>query len=137
MPPHFSGQDSVSTLQESSQATKQRSGCLLWYLRVATFAFAVFTILYLALQFLRRGDLFSHPSLFAENCILIVIAGIAIYGMWRWKRWGIFLLIAILILQRLIGYPDDISAFITALIACLVPCGLLYSAVKDNWKDFD
>lgn len=119
----------------SSFASKpDRGGCLnLWLGASALFSvLAIFLFLGAGGELTRRGFGF----LFIFGLIAIIFNLVCIYGIYNWKRWGVYGWVAGSLLSFVINVIAG-TATTTTCVSPLVQMGILWYLVNDKWDVFD
>lgn len=119
---------------------RERSGCLTVWLLAASAA-SVYNILGFAqvLNFVSEYPELSEDisgALIAALAILLVTSIAGVVGMWRWKRWGVYLVgltgIGITVLEFAMGVGTLIDVIQPA-----IQIGILVWLVRSCWEYFE
>ncbi|MDZ4763175.1 MAG: hypothetical protein SGI73_01390 [Chloroflexota bacterium] len=118
---------------------KDRSGCLWVWLALATVLtlFSYRTVIGIAVEVFTPGTLNAPPtSKLAVFAVIALINLIALFGIWRWKQWGIysFALASILNFVALVAYNQASYIDIPALVASV---GLMFVVTGEDQHNFD
>ncbi len=112
----------------------ERSGCLTWWL-IASVLFsilAVFQLLNAGGELTRSGN----SQFFVVSVALVVVAMACLYGIYEWKRWGVYGYVVV----GLVGLVLNMVAGTATGPICLAPfvqIGFVWYLVKDIWDQFD
>ena len=113
-----------------SQETKQRGGCLTYWLAYAAIIALLLTGFFLA----STVQWFINASI-----VMTVLQLIFIIGIWLWKKWGVWgytvitLVYPIVIFFRVKSFSEVTLSLVTSLSLILV----LYLLVKPKWQFFE
>jgi hypothetical protein len=121
---------------------RERGGCLTAYLVVAVLGAVASLVLLLGAGSLNASlaaqgvDTTLPGWVIPAQIVLVIIAVAGVYGIWTWKKWGVYLLVAEWVLSTLIGVASGSGASSGA--ASLVLGGaVLYYLLKDKWAQFE
>ena len=115
-----------------SRGTKERGGCLIYWL-----AYAAITAL-LLIYFL--PNLVSNTQFFESALIGISIFQIIfLIGIWLWKKWGVFGYAAITLISPIVAFlgKESFSEVVINLITSLSLIFVLYLLAKPKWRFFE
>lgn len=119
----------------SSFASKpDRGGCLSLWLGASV----LFSILALFLFFGIGGELTrrGYGLLFIFGIVAVIINLVCLYGIYNWKRWGVYGFVA----ADIIGLVVNVIAGSVTAATCVSPfvqLGILWYLVNDKWDAFD
>jgi len=126
-----------------SQPVRQRGGCLSLYLLVAIFGsvlglLAVSGANALNAQLAAAGQaVVDIPSWYVPaEVALIVLTLVAIYGIFTWKKWGVYLLIAQWVISLLVNIVGG-QGLGTSIVSLLIQAALLAFVLRDKWALFE
>lgn len=111
----------------------ERGGCLSWWLGVSFVVsiLALFVILGSSAQLTRHG--FGYLIFFGVAAVGINLA--CLYGIYQWKRWGVYGFAAASILSLIVSLSGS-TGTIRDLFTPLIQIGLLWFLVHDKWDYF-
>jgi hypothetical protein len=111
-----------------------RGGCLNWWLGLSfVFSILVFIIfLGLGSQLSRLG----YGALFIIGLVSVGANVVFLYGIYDWKRWGVYGFIAGSIISFVVSALSR-NMTLRDLAAPFVQIGLLWYLVNDKWQYFD
>ncbi|HEX4203045.1 MAG TPA: hypothetical protein VHZ51_02380 [Ktedonobacteraceae bacterium] len=140
-----SGTQSSSTgyRQSSSSAVDDykpdRGGCLTTWLVVA----GIVNVLLLILTFIGLGVVKTISALDIVGIIFNVLVIVAIVGMWRWKKWGYYLLLGMFIgsivlrIFTLLGSSGSFGYLLGTIVGGGIVLLIMYLLVRDKLEYFD
>lgn len=134
----------ASKIQKTRE--KERGGCLTLYLMLSTFAI-IPGIIGLYLLFLSLPAFNTHLSQidtllynsFYLSIVGFILYGIGLIGAWKWKKWGILLMVATsgLLATTEIIYGNQLAIPVSrSIVSLLVSSGILFIAMKEKWRNF-
>jgi len=118
----------------SSGVKPDRGGCLnLWLGASALFGvLGIFLILGLGGDLTRRG----MGLFFVLSLVALVVVLVCDYGIYQWKRWGVYGLVATSFINLAISVMAGIATA-TSCVGPFVQLGILWYLVHDKWDVFD
>jgi len=115
-----------------SRETKERGGCLTYWLVYAAFA-AILIIWFLP-------NIISNTQFFKIASISITVFQIiSLVGIWLWKKWGVFSYIVFTLLSPIVAFfrvGSILQAFVS-FIGSLSFILILYLLIKPKWQFFE
>ena len=118
----------------SSGSKPDRGGCLnLWLGASALFGvLGIFLILGLADELGRRGMGFFY----VVSLVALVAALVCVYGIYQWKRWGVYGLVATSFINLTVSVMAGIATA-TSCVSPFVQVAILWYLVHDKWDVFE
>ncbi|HEX2908787.1 MAG TPA: hypothetical protein VHO69_18090 [Phototrophicaceae bacterium] len=118
----------------------ERGGCLTSWLVVSSGASAVAVLGFLWIM----GVVSSHPQAARQmppgdillfGIVMLVNIG-SLVGIWKWKRWGVYGIVATAIASPFMEWAMGIATT-TDFISPFIQLGILSFLLKDKWDYFD
>lgn len=127
----------MESSQQEQTLAPQRHGCL----TAALLVFGVLTVLAalanLALHDRIAGNLINGPAWASQGVIAMgllgIVAAVAIFGLWQWRRWGLFLYVVVGLI--VFGINVSLVGMLPSLLG-LVGVVLITTLVMRQWQDF-
>ncbi len=127
----------------SGTPVRERGGCLSLYLILAIVG-AVFGLLAVLgtgsvnAQLAAAGQpTIDLPSWYIPaQVVLIVITLVAIYGIFTWKKWGVYVLGATWVLSLIASLAGGQSV-VTSLVVLVIEAALLWFVLRGKWALFE
>jgi hypothetical protein len=133
--------DSLTASERLGRSVHDRGGCsMLWFiLQVVAIVFVIPTMLNLwrvaSLSLFSRDYAIQFYALCTP--VILISIGVCLIAIWRWKRWGIYGIVALSIFDFLIELCVVPSSFsFLDIIQIVVRPVVLYFAVRDKWVQF-
>lgn len=132
--------------QTRNISKEERGGCLTSYFGFSTIT-VIPGIIHLYNLFRLFPALNAHLSQVATilyNSFYLILVGVILYGVgvvgtWRWKKWGILLMVAsggFVTATEIIFSNQTVVPVVMSIGALLVNVGMLIIAMKDKWGKF-
>jgi len=117
-----------------SSSKPERGGCLTWWLGLSLVFSILAILLFLGLgsELSRRG----FASLVVIGVVAIGVNLLFLYGIYEWKRWGVYGFAAASIISLVISIIGR-TATTRDFVSPFIQIGLLWYLVKDKWDYFD
>jgi hypothetical protein len=126
--------------QSSASVKPERGGCLTLWLVVSSLAAVVGVILlFQTLGLLNRvsGPRASQVQLVLIFAGIFLMIGIAcLWGIWNWKKWGVYGVIATGIVSPLLQFLLGVGNAVDC-VRPIIQFGVLYFLINDKWDYFD
>ncbi|MBI1280963.1 MAG: hypothetical protein GC179_22755 [Anaerolineaceae bacterium] len=118
-------------MSSSSISKPERGGCLSWWLGVSVVVFILALVSYFAIGV--RGS----QAVLVIGIIWSVVCLIALYGIYKWKRWGVYSFIIVNVVGLILNSIANGSLSIFSIILTTVEVIVLLYVVRNKWKVFD
>lgn len=127
-------------MTKTIEMDKRRSKLFSLILWLNIFASAVMTIRLLFPSFLKSGvvQVSESPSISIIRGLLAAITLVALFGIWKWKKWGVYLIALTIAVQYLVTLlNEDIKYLPLMIIPLSIDFLIYYFVIRPAWKNFD
>lgn len=139
-PPRYSDEPEFTPSSGYNYTARERGGCLTAWLIVSALAavfavFVYFQLLSLISENLIVQQRISGAYIFALGA-LIVASIVGLWGIWNWKKWGVYLMVFTSLASAALEFMLGIATA-TDIIQPFLQIGLLAWLVSSRWDYFE
>ena len=129
-------------MNTSGNSARERGGCLSLYLILAFLGSVLGLVSVLTLNAANAAlvaqGVTAIPGWYIPALVVeIILTLVAIYGMYTWKKWGVYLLVGTWVLSIAIAQAGGVSSVGTSIGTIVIEALVLWYVLRNKWALFE
>jgi hypothetical protein len=117
-------------MSSSISSKTERGGCLTWWLSGSSLIFVFALVSYFVIGV--RGS----QTVLIIGIVWSVLCLIALYGIYKWKRWGVYSFIVVNVVGFILNSIANGSLSAFSIISTTVELIFLWYVIRNKWEVF-